>query len=82
MERFMFKSFLDNISPSRPVLLTQDGHSSHVSVELIRLSDVHLLLPSHTSHILQPLDVGVFKSFKNSFNKACSSYMKEHLGRA
>lgn len=24
-------------------------------------------LPSHTSHVLQPLDVYVFKSFKNTF---------------
>ena len=80
-----FKFFLRNISPARPVLLIQDGHSSHVSIELIELArenNVHLLcLPSHTSHILQPLDVGVFKSFKSNFSKACQKYLTERPGQ-
>ena len=69
-----FKFFINNIPPTRPVLLIQDGHSSHVSIELVELArknDIYLLcLPSHTSHILQPLDVGCFKSFKANFSKA------------
>ena len=80
-----FKFFLENVPPTRPILLIQDGHHSHVSIELIELAranDVHLLcLPAHTSHLLQPLDVGVFKSFKSNFNKACSKYMSEYPGR-
>ena len=39
-----FKYFLELISPARPVLLLQDGHSSHVSIELIELAqanDIH-----------------------------------------
>ena len=66
-------------------MLIQDGHGSHVSVELIELAranDVHLLcLPAHTTHILQPLDVGVFKSFKTYFSKACHKYLAKHPGR-
>lgn len=51
-------------------------------IELARLNDVHLLcLPSHTSHILQPLDVGVFKSFKSFFSKECRRYIAKHPGR-
>ena len=83
MEWFSF--FLKSIPPARPVLLIQDGHGSHVSIELIEIArenDVCLLcLPSHTSHILQPLDVGVFRSFKSNFNKACANYMKAYPGR-
>ena len=49
---------------SRRVVLIEDGHASHITIEVIELAkknDVHLLcLPSHTSHILQPLDIGVF----------------------
>ena len=69
--------FLKSIPPTRSVLLLQDGHSSHVLIEMAHENGVCLLcLPAHTSHILQPLDIGGFKSFKSSFNKACSNYMK------
>ena len=86
-DRFLqwFGFFLRNIPPVRPVLLVMDGHGSHVSIELIELArtnDVHLLcLPAHTTHILQPLDVGVFKSFKSNFSKACSKYLAANPGR-
>ena len=79
-----FKHFLANIPPTRPVLLIQDGHSSHASIELIecaRANYIHVLcLPAHTTHILQPLDVGVFKSFKAAFSKACRNYTLKHPG--
>ena len=58
-----FEFFVKTIPPSRPVLLLLDGHASHVSIEVIELArsnDVHMLcLPTHTTHILQPIDVGV-----------------------
>jgi len=45
-------------------------------IEQARANNIHLLcLPAHTTHILQPLDVGVFKSFKTNFSKACSRYI-------
>ena len=83
MEWFHF--FLESIPPARPVLLIEDGHASHISIEVIKLArenDVHLLcLPAHTTHILQPLDVGVFKSFKAHFSKACHKYLAANPGR-
>ena len=43
---------------------------------------LHLLcLLYHTSHILQPLDIGVFKSFKSGYSKACRKYIMENPGR-
>ena len=74
--------FAQSIPPSRPVLLILNGHSSHVSIEAIefaRSNNIHMLcLPAHTTHILQPLDVGVFKSF---YYKACKKRLAEHSNR-
>ena len=80
-----FQWFIKVFPPARPVLLIEDGHGSHISIELIELAranEVNLLcLPAHTTHILQPLDVGVFKSFKTFFSKACHKYLTKHPGR-
>lgn len=80
-----FKFLMNNIPPSRPILLILDGHGSHISIEVIELAranNIHLLcLPAHTTHLLQPLDVGVFKSFKTYFSKACGKYLVAHPGR-
>ena len=80
-----FHFFLSCIPPTQPVLLIEDGHSSHISIDVIKLArenSVHILcLPSHTTHLLQPLDVGVFKSFKSHYNNECRKYMMAHPGR-
>ena len=61
-------------------MLIEDGHASHISISVIekaRQSDIYILcLPAHTTHLLQPLDVGVFKSFKENFRKACHHLCK------
>ena len=80
-----FTFFLEHVAPVRPVLLIQDGHFSHISLELIemaRQNDVHLLcLPSHTTHVLQPLDVGVFSCFKNHIGLVLHSLVSGSAGR-
>ena len=80
-----FNFFVKNSPPLWPVLLIQDGHSSHISIEVIELAcdnEVYILcLPAHTTHILQPLDVGVFKSFKANFSKSCTLYLTRYPGR-
>ena len=49
-------------------LLYLDGHFSHISEELIKLARennvILFRLPAHTSHFLQPLNVGVFRNTK------------------
>ena len=80
-----FRFSLEHIPPARPVLLLKDGHASHTTIEVIELaraSNVHIqCLLAHTTHVLQPLDVGGFKSFKSHLSKACSKYMSQYPGR-
>ena len=59
------------ISAERMHLLILDGHNSHCTLDVVREAraaglDI-LTLPAHTSHALQPLDVSVFKPFKQHF---------------
>jgi hypothetical protein len=59
------------ISPTNRHLLILDGHGSHVTLEIVhkaRQTGLDLLtLPSHTSHMLQSLEVSIFKPFKCAF---------------
>ena len=54
-----FKFFIASIPYARPVLLIKDGHSSHITLEVIELAHAnnkHLLcLPPHTSHTIAAL---------------------------
>ena len=54
----------------RPLLLVMDNHTSHASVEVIDLADKNginlLFLPPHSSHFLQPLDLGYFNQLKQA----------------
>lgn len=61
-----------------PVVMLFDGHYSHLGVSLIlkaRSFGIHLLcLPPNNTHILQPLDVGVFGPVKSSWRKIVKNY--------
>ncbi len=54
-------------------LLIMDGHESHHSTEFELFCKEHqiitLCMPSHSSHILQPLDVGCFGPLKKAYGK-------------
>ena len=39
------------------------------------------VLPPHTSHLLQPLDVGVFGPFKTYYYSECSNFPCQNIGR-
>jgi 4-hydroxybenzoate polyprenyltransferase len=66
----------DDVADAR--LLIVDGHGSHISDEFMTicyLNNVHLLfLPAHTSHVLQPLDLGYFSSLKTAYRRLVSEY--------
>jgi hypothetical protein len=64
---------IGGISTKNRHLLILDGHSSHVTLDIVqeaRTVGLDLLtLPSHTFHALQPLDVSIFKPFKTFFTE-------------
>lgn len=61
--------FLANCGKRRPCLLIMDNHTSHLSPRVIdsaRENGIDLLFfPAHSSHLLQPLDVGYFHVLKS-----------------
>ena len=57
-----------------PILLLVEGHISHQSIRAATLcqenSIILYALPAHSSHIMQKLDVGIFKMRKVEWQKA------------
>ena len=68
-----------------PVLLIYDGHASHVSSKLIEWAKTNniilFVLPAHTSHLLQPLDVAIFGPFKSFYYSECALFMRQNIGQ-
>ena len=65
-------------------LILYDGHKSHMSLTLANWAKDHsvilFVLPPHSSHLTQPLDVGVFGPMKQYYNKECKTYMHANPG--
>ena len=51
-------------------MLIADGHGSHIQADFIAYCMEHaidlLIMPPHCSHLLQPLDIGIFSAFKRA----------------
>ncbi|RPA76807.1 DDE-domain-containing protein, partial [Ascobolus immersus RN42] len=66
--------------PSQHRLLILDGHNSHITVdslEFCRRNNIHILcLPAHTTHLLQPLDVGMFRPLQRAYGKAVDDWSR------
>lgn len=64
-------------------LLVLDGHTSHHSTEFDNYckanSILPLCMPPHSSHILQPLDVGCFSPLKASYGKQIEKMMRMQI---
>jgi hypothetical protein len=64
-------------------LLVLDGHKSHHSLqfqELCKENDIYTLyMPAHSSHLLQPLDVGCFSPLKRAYSREVESLIRHHI---
>lgn len=65
----------------KPVLMVFDGHMSHISLQTVELAIQNkitiLCLPAHCSHLLQPLDIGIFRQVKTTWREILAKYYKE-----
>ena len=77
-----FKNHFVHHVTTRPCLLLYDGHSTHVTFDIIdtaRKENIYLfVLPLHSSHCLQPLGVSVFSPFKMSLSTECHKFLHSH----
>jgi hypothetical protein len=66
-------------------LLVIDGHESHNSIDFHRLCEekkiITLCMPAHSSHLLQPLDVGCFASLKKAYGCQAEKLMRNKITR-
>ena len=64
-------------------LLILDGHESHHSDEFEEYCKEHnivtLCMPAHSSHILQPLDVGCFSPLKKAYGRQIEDMIRAHI---
>ena len=68
----------------KPSLILYDGHKSHLLLTLTQWASerrvILFVLPPHTSHLTQPLDVGVFGPLKSHYYKECQTYLQQNPG--
>ncbi|ELT93493.1 hypothetical protein CAPTEDRAFT_123692 [Capitella teleta] len=80
-----FEHFLHHARPTEedPVLLIFDGHATHtkniVLIEMARANHVSILvLPPHTSHQMQPLDVAFMGPLNTYYEQEVRIWLRNH----
>lgn len=75
-----FKMFAEGCTSEKPVILIMDSHASHFTPEVMEIAAqnevIIVALPSHTSHILQPLDISVYRPLKVAWNAALKQFQE------
>lgn len=65
-------------------LLIVDGHSSFMNMKFIEVVDrlriIVLILPPHTTHRIQPLNVGLFGLLATAYTKELNNLMFSSAG--
>ncbi|KAJ8312951.1 hypothetical protein KUTeg_010324 [Tegillarca granosa] len=71
--------YIPNREPGEHLLLILDGHLSHVAVDLVEWAKskdiVILILPAHTSHVLQPLEDTCYGPLEKIYNNFCQKFI-------
>ncbi|XP_037300056.1 uncharacterized protein LOC119190892 [Manduca sexta] len=81
---YMSKVVIPVLAENKPSLMIYDGHSTHVNSKVVSLAAANgitiLKLPAHTSHLLQPLDLAVFRSFKSIWDQKIVEWQRQNVG--
>jgi len=81
----VFERYTKPTRATQKRLLIVDGHSSHVNMAFVNWADQHgiilLILPPHTTHRLQPLDVGMFQPLSTNYSTELDQMMNDSAGR-
>lgn len=68
-----FDKYTRGRASGRYRLLILDGHASHVSFDFVQYCEDHnivaLCLPPHSTHLLQPLDIGIFSALARLYKQ-------------
>ena len=88
MNSSIFLKWLEHFEDSvplrvkRPLILVYDGlgshHSDEIVVKAIELKIILVLLPANATHLVQPLDISVFKPFKTCLKATMDKFMLEN----
>jgi hypothetical protein len=64
-------------------LLILDGHGSHLTPEFDKICEendiIAICMPPHSSHLLQPLDIGCFAVLKRAYGRLIESKMRARI---
>jgi hypothetical protein len=78
-----YREGLGEAKKDLPMLLLLDGHKTHCSEDTAKYcvgNKITLVLPPpHTTHLLQPLDVGVFHEYKAKFRERRAAVKVRYL---
>ena len=64
-------------------MIVLDGHESHQSAEFEAFCKenniITISLPTHSSHLTQPLDVGCFSALKKAYGRQIEHFVRAHI---
>ena len=78
-----FDTWTRDAADGQQCLLILDGHRTHYSLDFIRyavqnkITRALLSYPGHTTHLLQPLDIGLFAPLQKAYGTAAHTHTRE-----
>jgi hypothetical protein len=79
-QNYLERTLIPNFPKERPMFLIYDGHSTHVTVEVIEIAlrnQITIIkLPPHTTHLFK-----VFKPLKDRWDGELVKWQRQHSGR-